>query len=507
MAGKMRTLELRDFSGGLNLRDAPIRLAANESPLCLNVQFDERGGVFARKGLTKDDSSDTIGSGTANIVAMHYSTTLGKVVLQVGAELWVRDGANDYSELTRAASANAFTTSARAGFCDFAGNLVMVHPADGILTYSGAGNVTVASATPVGTAIAAWQNKLWVANGTLVSWSNAGSAATWTGTDTVRLRDGGDDSVTALVPMGGGLVCWKRRAFHRIYDSTTGANTTVALDLGCVGPLAQVVLGELAYVFSERGVHVTNGLSEPRIVSDKIEPLFHPAQLAMGQLDRVCAGTYEDRVLFSFAGFGSTYNDRTIELDTSTGAWTAHDFGAAAFATVLASDRLLLGAHAGDADGERHVYKVFDGATDDGVAIESRFKTAPIDLGGMGLSRLRHALLAGRGDPDLYVYLDHGEGGERYEIDFVQEDVATWGNFTYGDGTKYGSGNAHEVYDDVWSLGTARSVAFELRGSGSSTLTVPAFLAGLGVAETIGAWAFYGLALDYVPLGRMAWAS
>ena len=507
MAGKLVTAQFRDFSGGLNLRDAPIMLAPNETPDCLNVQFDERGGVVARKGLTKDNATDTIGSGSDNIVNGFYSAVLGYEVFQVGAELWARTAADTYSEVTRAASANAFTTSARCSFADFAGNLVMVHPVDGILVYSGSSNITVASATPVGTCCAVWQNKLWVASGNQVSWSNAGTAATWTGTDTLRLRDLNDAGVTALVPMGGALVAFKRRSMHRIYDSTLGANTIVSADLGVVGPLAVTVLGELIYGFSEKGVIVTDGLSEPRIVSDKIEPMFHPSQVAMGQLDRICAGQFEDRALFSFPGFGETYNDRTIEVDTSTGAWGVHDFGASCFVVSLASARLVLVAAPGSGSGVRHVYKVFDGTTDDGTAIASRWRSAPLDLGGMGLVRVRRALLAGRGDPDLYVYRDFASGGEQFAIDFVQDGVATWGSFKWGDGTKWGSGSAHEVYDDAYSLGTCRAIQLELRASGSTVLSVPQLLSGLGQAETIGAWAFYGATLDYVPLGRMAWAS
>lgn len=508
MAGRLVTTPpLRDFSGGLNKRDAPLYLAANETPDCCNVHFDERGGVVARKGLTKDNATDTIGSGTANIVNGFYSAVLGYEVFQVGAELWARTAADTYSEVTRAASANAFTTSARCCFADFAGQLVMLHPVDGVLVYSGSGNITVASATPVGTALAVWQNKLWVASGTQVSWSNAGSATTWTGTDTVRLRDLNDASVTAMVAMGGGLVVFKRRSMHRIYDSSTGANTTISPDLGVVGPLALVTINELCYGWGEKGVIVTDGLAEPRIVSDKIEPLFHPGQVAMGQLDRICAGQYEDRALFSYPGYGETYNDRTIELDTSTGAWGVHDFGVSCFVVSLTSDRLVLGAHAGDSDGERHVYKVFNGATDDGTAIVSWWRSAPLELGGMGLVNVRHALLSGRGDPDLYVYLDFSSGGEQYAIDFLQEGVATWGNFQWGDGTVWGSGSAHEVYDDAWSLGHCRVVQLELRATGSTLLTVPAMLSGLGQTESIGAWAFYGFTLDYVPLGRMAWAS
>ena len=46
-------LQFRDFSGGLNIRDAAAQLGQNESPADSNVTLDERGGVSKRLGYAK----------------------------------------------------------------------------------------------------------------------------------------------------------------------------------------------------------------------------------------------------------------------------------------------------------------------------------------------------------------------------------------------------------------------------------------------------------------------
>ncbi len=48
----IRLAELADFDGGLNLDDDAYKLAGNETPDCLNVDFHARGGVEVRGGFT-----------------------------------------------------------------------------------------------------------------------------------------------------------------------------------------------------------------------------------------------------------------------------------------------------------------------------------------------------------------------------------------------------------------------------------------------------------------------
>lgn len=52
-ASNVRTLNVVDFRGGLNLRDEEFRLSQNETPDCLNVDFDQRGGFALRGGVTE----------------------------------------------------------------------------------------------------------------------------------------------------------------------------------------------------------------------------------------------------------------------------------------------------------------------------------------------------------------------------------------------------------------------------------------------------------------------
>lgn len=50
MSTRLQTLNLADFTGGLNLRANEFNLAENESPDILNMEVDPAGGFFTRKG-------------------------------------------------------------------------------------------------------------------------------------------------------------------------------------------------------------------------------------------------------------------------------------------------------------------------------------------------------------------------------------------------------------------------------------------------------------------------
>ena len=54
--GELGNTSLGDFSGLLNIRDAPMQLGPSESPDVWNVIGNERGGVESRLGYTKYNS-------------------------------------------------------------------------------------------------------------------------------------------------------------------------------------------------------------------------------------------------------------------------------------------------------------------------------------------------------------------------------------------------------------------------------------------------------------------
>src|SRR6266540_3511485 len=179
MAG-LKELRLRDFSGGLNLRDAQSELAPNESPDLWNVTLDERGGVDKRLGYTKYNTEAYASAKVTNLFQW-TQPSIGTAVLivQCGTGLF-RD--------VETTPFKTFTTPDRCGLADFAGKLCIVHPVDGFWTWDGT-TLTPIATGPWGDSLAVWQNKLWantrlgVGNPSRVRFSAAGDPTTWNSAD------------------------------------------------------------------------------------------------------------------------------------------------------------------------------------------------------------------------------------------------------------------------------------------------------------------------------------
>lgn len=496
------------FGGGLNLRDAPSELENNESPDCMNITLDERGGVVKRLGRAKWNGSQL---GAAKIDNAFYSPQFQYLYVQQGTSIYRSNNG------TFSAALKTFTTGARISFCDFQGSLVVVHPVDGVwrttdgTTFTQTAGGTNAMETVLGNTIAAWQNKVWVSGNTAqpsrVYFSANADATTWnnaaSGSGTVDIREKDNALVTALAVSEGmdvqgraGLFVFKEESTYRINSASTGSFTTIDGDYGAAGPLA-VALGEgVTVAISRRGIIGITGAGEdhPVLASAKLEPLFSPVQLAYATSANWCAGIRRDRAIFSLARVGSSANNLTLEYSPADGWIVPHDFGASCFATWAKDDDKLFSGH----PSAGYIYDTFTTGADDGVAINSRWQSRWFEPSDGYETRMRRLIVNGRGDFSLYVKrnFDTGEG----ELNTVQlsGEGLVWGTGIWG--VDNWGPSSYEDYAEFYSLGLCRSVSFELRHSGTSSATAPKLLDD-GVAYETGACALYGLHLDYVSLG------
>lgn len=518
-SGQMLSLELTDFSGGLNTRDAQNNLAPNETPDCMNVTFDERGGVGKRLGYKRDNSSSILSDIPNNVF---YWQTAGQLILQIGARLWKRTSANSYTEIERAAGADAFTTTARATFADFNGALYALHPADGVLKYTGSGNIAVVNATVKGQAIAVWKNKLWAggpdsssANPTRVWFSNTGNGDTWTtASDFVDIRDIGDDPVTALglgqgldtgaVPISG-LLVFKRNSTHRVQDPTTGAYTTLSSEAGAAGPLAVTSLHDLTCMVNDKGVWVTNGEEPPVNVSGKIETVFEPTALNLGQMTKWAMGTVHDRIVMSLTENGQTANNFSLEYHPAVGWFAAHDFAFHAYALNRNNTADL---YALTTATNPNLVQVFTGGKDDvlsdgsgGSGISCRWQSSWFVPANHKKCRFRRTRLHGRGTFDFFIRLDYNLGTDHiHHISLDSAATALWDSgYLWDNGALWGP-TAYQNHHDMYSHGVAMAISFEMRETSGATKSSREPL-GMLPAATVGNAAIYSICLDYVPLG------
>lgn len=496
----LRSLILNDFSGGWNPRDAPSELAENESPDCLNITLDERGGVVKRLGLNRLGSGTTLTGAPSNLF---YWATGACYIVQDGA---VVRKTTDFITFT---TLKTYTTSARAAFTDFNGLLVAVHPADRVSHYNNTTWTDLGATSPKGTACATWKNRVWVTgdpdNKGRVHACNSGTIGTWS--DFVDLNELNGEPCTAIgagqgmdVGGRGGLLVWKAHSQHRIHESATGAtfgaNSILHASAGAAGPLAVASgpHGEIAFI-GQDGVYITDGVNAGVLASQKLEPLFSSTQLNFSQVDKWCAGIVQDRFVFSLTrGSAQTTNNFSLEYHPGSGWIVPHSFGCAAFTESRLNHSLLYGA----SPTAGKVFQIFTGGTDDAAAISARYHTKWFEPGHGHLCRLRRLRAEGRGNFNLYTKGDYTLG----EGTLSQFDSAA-GGMLWGSGT-WGSSNwgteLYEEYQDFWSLGVAKSVAFNLTETSSTSALGPKLL-GDGVAPEVGSFALYGIMLDYVRLG------
>lgn len=490
-------LQFRDFSGGINLRDAAPQLGGNESPDLYNITLDERGSISKRLGMTKYNSS---AFGASLTTCGDYWESGQNQITQAGTGLY-KDTSN--------VAFKTFTTSATCAMCDFKGLLIFVHPIDGMFKYDGT-TVTAIGAGPKGNAIATWQNKIWVSGDpaalSRVYFSAAGDETTWSGTAFVDLREKDQQPVLALAGASGidvsgrpGLLAGKRRSTYRIYDSSTGAFQTLDTGVGVASPQAFTQIDQRTIFLGESGIHWTDGVGPMRLASDKLAPLFDPAMVNFSQLDLWRAGSRGNRAYFSLTRAGSTANDLELEYHPNQGWIVANSSAASFYTTYRKNDQQLL---TGSPTVVGQAYTRFSGGSDDGTAIVSRWQQRWVEPASGHPARVARIRIAGRGLFDVEVFRDYEQGVfDSFSVDLtgdaaVYDDVAA----VYDNAAAlYGPVRFQDTQDYAFNeVVTAFSIRFTETSSGTSAGLQ---LLGAGAAPIIGAWGAYGTFYTYRPLG------
>ena len=63
---RLQPINLDDFNGGVNFRESQFTLGDDESPEMLNMEIDVRGGIKTRKGWSRWNATDIVGTPTSS---------------------------------------------------------------------------------------------------------------------------------------------------------------------------------------------------------------------------------------------------------------------------------------------------------------------------------------------------------------------------------------------------------------------------------------------------------
>lgn len=489
----LRTFRAVDFSGGWNPRSTPALLADNESPDMLNVTIDNEGGLVKRLGYAQ------VGAALPGPAAnLFFWPTAMAVIAQVGTSVYQAFG---WSGLGSWTLIHTFSNDARAAFCDFQGDLVSVHPVDGVATLPNGGTWTAVSPSPKGSIIAVWQNKVWVAgdpvNISRVWASNAGDPKVWDmSSDYNDMREKDNTAVTALIPGQGfdavgrpGLMVLKKDWWGRIDDpkkgDTIGRYITLHNEAGAAGPesVTTAMSGQICAI-NQRGIYVSDGVNAPQYVSSKVENLFNPVHLNFQQARRWTAIPYRDRVCFCLTrGTGQLTNNFMLEYHPTVGWFVPHNIGFGSTALFNSDEFTPYGASVSDGK----IFQLFKGWSDDGANIAAHHQTRWFGPGEGYKFRMRRLRIDAHGSFDFYTRGDYSSDPGILNHFTDNSDDSTWAdNF--------------ESFDDFWSLNVAKVVAWRLEENSQT----PAFgrrLLGDGPQPEIGSFALFGYLLDFVRLG------
>lgn len=556
-------LQFRDFSGGLNVRDAASQLGQNESPADSNVTLDERGGVAKRLGYIKYNTNAFNASLTTT---GYYWPTGQNLITQSGTELF-KD--------TSASSFKTFTTAARCSMVDFTGKLFIIHPIDGLFSYDGTTVVALVGG-PKGATIAAWQNKLWASADpnakSRVYFSAAGDGTKWyqqqTTTNgshtlpvgTITVLDTTGFTASGTINVGGQTVA---------YTSITP--TTFA---GCSGGSGVIATGSLVYQGTANFNDIREKDTEPVVClsgASGLDVSGRPGLLAFK--NRSTYRIYDSstgafQTLDPQVGAASAQSvvngfQRTVAIGESGIFWTdgvgpmrpasdklqplfnpsqiAYD-KLDLFCAGMRGDRMYFslcraGSSANDLMLEYHplqgwivantnsasfyatygkndqklytgsptvngrVYEQFQGGSDDGVAITSYWQSKWIEPTAGHPVRIVRARINGRGAADILVLRDY----EVAPVDTLSFNLVNTTGVLYDDPgsiydvSLYAQPTKYQSTQDFPQIGVVTAVALRISETSSSTSFGLSILGG--TEPTVGAWGIYGIDLSYVPLG------
>jgi len=500
------SLNLVDFSGGVNLRDALTELGLNESPSLWNVTVNERGGIEKRLGYVKWNASTIPNPVTRSYYSrvadllLHYSQADGKLYSDPGTGVLT---------LRR-----TWTAGFQADVVDFAGKVYAIHPTDGLYTSTNGVTWTAVTATsgttPHGSLIAVWQNKLWTndsAVATRLNFSAAGDATKWdpadgAGSNDIREGRDGEAPLVALFGATGvdyqtnpSLLVFKQRSCHRVTDSSTGAYVTIDGATGAAGQNAAAAAYGRIYTVTAQGIFETDGLSPLIPVGDKLQKQFTPAAMDYTRESGFCVGSQTGRLYFSVCRQGATANDLCLEYNPLFKATTLRSDAAGVYVSYTKNADTLLGA----SPSTGQLYRMNSGGSDDSADIESWFSTKVLEPVSGRMSRLQHLRVLGRGtNLTVSILPDFQTSGFEYTVTIVGEGFE-WDSDGWDDPDVGWGEDIVEGYDDLWPRKVGRS--FQIRVDEKSSLTgIAPPLPGEGVAQTVGAWALLGLELDLTQL-------
>lgn len=458
----IKSIRLPGWDGGLNTEADEFQLEVNESPDCLNVEFGLRGAVSKRDGYSQYSNATTWGvqkfqwwkkSGGNNYMVavdsvgdIRYANIDSTTIFSTQATTWGAPASQEEWWIGMASLDNViYVTRIDGNTWKFDGT-TWTEITD--YTLSGGG-----SEFPRAAHALSMHERVFAANinngGTQyrsrIQFSNAGAAETWDVNDWIDVSPDDGQQITAMVSYGESILVFKEHSVFVLSGTDPTSFTLYPLDaeIGTLSPQTVHPAANILMFFDpNQGVFEFDGASF-RKVDEKI--LLHLLDgMNFTEAHKASGYTYRDRYYLSVPWGTDTDCSRTFVYDTRIRAWTQWDYGMNSF-TLYGQD-----LYGGEASGVGGIYKLLDGKTDDGTAINAYFETAwlsPENEAVRGrLRRVDWAFSAvGNIDVTVKLYRDFGINPYKTQIINTEPLAGYWGAVAGGNTIVWGT--------DTWGLG------------------------------------------------------
>lgn len=345
MANKKAVVTFRDFTGGLNLSTARQDLRLNESPDCLDVDFDKRGGFIARRGI-KNMSADALMNGGYLIGSYSFGTDLLYGMSNVG-RLWTWDGAaaihvaTQLTDTTALVKAVPWTSKLYFANASVAGTFVMKY-------YTGAAWVTlgntannnysapVGGMAPLARLITDHAGFLWWGDTTetavryrsRIRFSHYLQPEDFAAADYFDIDpDDQTDQITALVPFKNMLLVFKKRSVWGVYGTsrTDFVVERLSAQAGAWTQESVCVGTDTCYWWSPDGDMFAYDGQSVRSIGEKLSQLIDDGELTAGANHLACWA--EGRLYLSLVKADSTCATYVYDpMIGRGGCWTKYSF-------------------------------------------------------------------------------------------------------------------------------------------------------------------------------------
>lgn len=441
------------FGKGLQLRDQPDSLTADQAFDCLDVTFSQRGAVRSRDGYAAFTAAAL--TNAPDSMSPFY-TSSGTKQLMVG-------NGNRLAALSTAGAVVASSAAPTANPHYFARVatpttelLYIANGTDTVRTWDGA-NYAVpvyTGTTPTGKflAVTGADNRLACActatNPSRVLFSDPGLPTTFGANNYVDLHPGDGEAITGMVAWGNQLFVFKSSSYYVFSGTSTDSAGlpvfnyhAVVTGCGLVSSRALVAGRDAVYFMDRKGVYKTTGPTPPVPVSGNLDPLFtgdlsdlySGSAISQGNITNAAMTWHEERVYVSAPTLQS-YNDRMFVLDTRYGWWSVYSIPASCLASFRVTNQpeLVFGYATGTKDVGRHSAAY---STDAGGLISQAFwKGGWWDAGSPDVKTIREAKMWGTGRLQMgYAHDFQTSPSMLSTIDFTT-GADVWGSSAWGAG-------------------------------------------------------------------------